>query len=133
VTRQELHEALRACGLVAIDPLVAESREIDDGDIAAVEKLHTMLFGEITIADLEAEPMLQLFGWAHLPPHLAARSAPFGRLALHVVRTTPRNPERTVALRKLREAKDCTVTAHVWQHYAPPVPSGDFVVTKGAT
>lgn len=70
---------------------------------------------EITPADLEAEPMLQLFAWGHLPAHLQQRSAPFGRLALHVVRTTPRNPERSAALRKLREAKDAAVTAHVWK------------------
>lgn len=28
-----------------------------------------------------------------------------------IVRTLPRNPERTVALRKLLEAKDCAVRA----------------------
>lgn len=64
---------------------------------------------------IAAEPMLQLFRWSHLPPHLQAASRPFGELALRLVETTPRNPERTVALRKLREAKDCAITALLWK------------------
>jgi hypothetical protein len=35
----------------------------------------------------------------------------FCGLAEHVVETLPRNPERTVALRKLLEAKDAAVRA----------------------
>ncbi len=57
------------------------------------------------------EHILQFFGYAHLPPHLAAVSKPFGDLAEVVVSTLPRNPERTVALRKLLEAKDAAVRA----------------------
>jgi hypothetical protein len=49
------------------------------------------------------EPILQFFAWAHLPAHLAAVSRPFGELAQTIVDTLPRNPERTVALRKLLE------------------------------
>jgi len=57
------------------------------------------------------DPMEQFFAYAHLPAHLQAISAPFGQLATHIVATLPRNPERTVALRKLLEAKDCAVRA----------------------
>ncbi len=57
--------------------------------------------------------ILQFFAWAHLPPHLAAVSAPFGELATRIVETLPRNPERTVALRKILEAKDAAVRALV--------------------
>lgn len=57
------------------------------------------------------EPLLQFFEHGHLPAHLAAVSMPFGDLARHIVDTLPRNPERTVALRKLLEAKDCAVRA----------------------
>lgn len=57
------------------------------------------------------EPMLQFFEYAHLPPHLANVSQPFGDLACKLVAALPRNPERTVALRKLLEAKDCAVRA----------------------
>jgi len=60
-----------------------------------------------------AEHIMQFFAHAHLPPHLAAISAPFGRLADEIIATCPRNPERTVALRKLLEAKDAAVRALV--------------------
>ena len=59
------------------------------------------------------EHIMQFFAHAHLPPHLAAISAPFGRLADDIIATCPRNPERTVALRKLLEAKDAAVRALV--------------------
>jgi len=62
-------------------------------------------------APTQAEPMLQFFAYAHLPPHLQTVSKPFGELADHIVGALPRNPERTVALRKLLEAKDCAVRA----------------------
>lgn len=57
------------------------------------------------------EPMLQFFAWEHLPPDLQAVSKPFGELARKVANELPRNPERTVALRKLLESKDCAVRA----------------------
>lgn len=55
--------------------------------------------------------MAQFFVYAHLPPHLQAVSKPFGDLASHIIATLPSNPERTAALRKLLEAKDCAVRA----------------------
>lgn len=55
--------------------------------------------------------MLQFFKYEHLPPHLQAVSKPFCELAETIVQTLPSNPERTVALRKLLEAKDCAVRA----------------------
>jgi hypothetical protein len=59
------------------------------------------------------EHILQFFSYAHLPPHLAEVSRPFGDLAQMIVDELPRNPERTVALRKLLEAKDAAVRALV--------------------
>jgi hypothetical protein len=61
--------------------------------------------------DMDTEPLLQFFAFEHLPAHLQAASAPFSTLAHHLVDNVPRNPERTVALRKLLEAKDCAVRA----------------------
>jgi hypothetical protein len=55
--------------------------------------------------------MLQFFAYEHLPERLQAVSKPFGELAERIVETLPSNPERTVALRKLLEAKDCAVRA----------------------
>jgi len=59
------------------------------------------------------EHIAQFFAHAHLPPHLAGVSRPFGELAEQIIATLPRNPERTVALRKLLEAKDAAVRALV--------------------
>lgn len=53
---------------------------------------------------------MQFFGYSHLPAHLQAVSKPFAELA-EVILTLPRNPERTVSLRKLLEWKDCAVRA----------------------
>ena len=55
------------------------------------------------------DPLLQFFSYTHLPPSLADVSRPFCDLAFHMVATMRRNPERTVCLRKLLEAKDCAV------------------------
>lgn len=57
------------------------------------------------------EPILQYFAWSHLPAHLQEVSKPFGILAADIVADLPRNPERSVALRKLLEAKDAAVRA----------------------
>lgn len=57
------------------------------------------------------EWLMQFFAYTHLPPHLQEVSKPFCELANHIVSTLPQNPERTVALRKLLESKDCAVRA----------------------
>ena len=62
---------------------------------------------------VQTEHIAQFFAYAHLPPHLADISKPFAELAELVVRALPRNPERTVALRKLLEAKDAAVRAAI--------------------
>lgn len=61
--------------------------------------------------DQPKEFLEQFFAWQHLPPHLQVVSKPFGELAQSIIDTIPRNQERTVALRKLLEAKDCAVRA----------------------
>lgn len=57
-----------------------------------------------------AEPMLRYFEHEHLPEGpLRTTSAVFASLAKAVAHDLPRSPERTVALRKLLEAKDAAV------------------------
>ena len=56
------------------------------------------------------EHIIQFFRYAHLPSHLQEISKPFAEMADFVM-LLPRNPERTVALRKLLEAKDAAVRA----------------------
>lgn len=57
------------------------------------------------------EYLIQFFAYAHLPEKLQAVSRPFGELAEKICADLPRNPERTVALRKLLESKDCAIRA----------------------
>ena len=57
------------------------------------------------------EPIMQFFDYAHLPPRLQEVSRGFYDMAHRMLVTLPRNPERTVALRKLLEAKDAAVRA----------------------
>lgn len=59
------------------------------------------------------ERMLRWFEFAHLPPHLQEVSKMFHFLATGIVQTIEVGPERTVALRKLLEAKDAAVRAKV--------------------
>ena len=55
--------------------------------------------------------MLRWFAYSHLPEHLQVISKPFGELAESICQTIESGPERTVALRKLLEAKDAAVRA----------------------
>ncbi len=61
------------------------------------------------------EALLQFFAYKHLPDQLQDVSRPFGEIAEWIVATLPRNPERTTALRKLLEAKDCAVRAKLFR------------------
>lgn len=62
-----------------------------------------------------SEPMLQFFAYKHLPENLQVVSAPFCVLAESIIAGLPRNPDRTTALRKLLEAKDCAVRAMLYR------------------
>jgi hypothetical protein len=66
------------------------------------------------------EPILQYFRYEHLPTHLQMVSSQFCAVAQELVRTLPRNPERSVALRKLLESKDAAVRAAITE---PPEPA----------
>lgn len=58
------------------------------------------------------EHIEQFFSWSHLQREdLQNVSKPFAELARQIIATLPRNPERTVALRKLLESKDAAVRA----------------------
>lgn len=65
--------------------------------------------------EISSEPILQFFAFDHLPPYLQEVSGKFCDVAHHICATLPRNPERTVALRKLLEAKDAAVRAKLFK------------------
>lgn len=57
--------------------------------------------------------LVKWFEYKHLPPHLQEVSKQFGDLATWVNESLEEGPEKTVALRKLLEAKDAAVRAKV--------------------
>jgi hypothetical protein len=67
------------------------------------------------VAEPAADPILQFFSFDHLRADLQPVSQPFSDVAHYLVKTLPRNPERTVALRKLLEAKDAAVRAKLYK------------------
>jgi hypothetical protein len=61
------------------------------------------------------DSIMQFFEYSHLPERLQQVSKPFNTLAWDLHNNMlPRNPERTVALRKLLEAKDAAVRASIF-------------------
>jgi len=69
------------------------------------------------------EPLLAYFRFAHLPPPLRDVSMRFAALAADIVTLLPRSAERTVALRKLLEAKDAAVRSAI-------PPTGEVTVEE---
>lgn len=61
------------------------------------------------------ERMMQFFNYNHLREDLQGTSMKFAGLAQWITDNLPQNPERTVALRKLLEAKDCAVRAQLYK------------------
>ena len=65
-----------------------------------------------TSKTLEKEtPILKYFTFEHLPEPLRTVSQPFCELAYYIASKLKRSPEKSVALRKLLEAKDAAVRA----------------------
>lgn len=63
--------------------------------------------------DMSTKGILQFFDYAHLPADKQGISREFFILAYKMVANLPMNPERTVMLRKLKEAKDAAVCSSV--------------------
>ena len=53
--------------------------------------------------------ILKYFKYDHLTEHLKEVSKPFCELAEKIEETLPNGPEKSTALRKLLESKDCAV------------------------
>ena len=61
--------------------------------------------------EVKLNPIIRFFAYSHLPERLRAVSKPFADLAERVEADLPNGPEKSVALRKLLEAKDAAVRA----------------------
>lgn len=59
--------------------------------------------------------LLQFFAYEHLPKNLQEISKTFHAMAFYINVHLPDNPEKTTALRKLLEAKDCAVRAALFK------------------
>jgi hypothetical protein len=95
-------------------------------DLPEAQRKKDMFFGAIVealaprgqlpeVPGNQQEPITQFFKYGHLPEAMQLVSKPFHDLAHRVIMALPRNPERTVALRKLLEAKDAAVRATIFQ------------------
>lgn len=73
--------------------------------------------------------LIRYFDNNHLPAHLAQVSSPFARLARQMDRQLAQGAEKTVALRKLLEAKDAAVRSALDSIPWSPVP-GEWVMGK---
>lgn len=61
---------------------------------------------------MDRSPIIRYFSWAHLQdPALREVSRLLGETAMALDATLPAGPEKSVALRKLLEAKDAAVRA----------------------
>jgi ferritin-like protein len=59
----------------------------------------------------EGKYLMQFFHYEQLPDRLKEINKPFCELARFIEATLPNNPQKTSALRKLLESKDCAVRA----------------------
>lgn len=59
--------------------------------------------------------LIQFFQYGHLPAPLQEVSRPFYDIAKRLDSTLPDNAEKTTALRKLLESKDCAVRAMLFK------------------
>ena len=69
--------------------------------------------------------LMQFFTYDHLSRRAQEVAVEFVLLAEKVDRETPNNPEKTTALRKLLEAKDCAVRATFFKSENPKTANGN--------
>lgn len=93
-------------------PVPGDDRFIDLDPSQFMDRYATVQsFKPMESDEMEPDRMLKWFEFGHLPEKLQAVSKPFGELAQQICREITLGPERTVALRKLLEAKDAAVRA----------------------
>lgn len=68
---------------------------------------------KFTAEQIAIDPILRYFAYEHLPAALQDVSKKFACLVQHLIAVLPHSAERTVALRKLLEAKDAAVRANL--------------------
>lgn len=94
----------------ALDKAIARMKEAEA--LGGTDRLRDDIALHDKLAN-STEAMAQWFAFGHLPTPLQEVSRYFCELAVVLIENLPRNAERTVALRKLLEAKDCAVRAGI--------------------
>lgn len=92
-----------------VEPNTVREFSVHSGTDLLIQELPKL--GAIPAGQDIDDPILRFFAFGHLPPHLQAASGPFCHLANLLVASLPKCAERSVALRKLLEAKDAAVRA----------------------
>jgi hypothetical protein len=117
-----LHDAKRLAGSALSQDQTPGQRKppVNNEELGGIHPAPT----EFSDAQIALDPILHFFHYAHLPEKLRATSRLFFILAATLVNTLPRNAERSVALRKLLEAKDAAVRANL------PAPGFGAVASK---
>ena len=69
----------------------------------------------MSVVNDPCERLLQFFEYDHLPNDLKAISILSHHLAIEMLDMLPHNPELTVGLRYLMQAKDCFVRANLFK------------------
>ncbi|WP_404480009.1 hypothetical protein [Novosphingobium sp. BL-52-GroH] len=108
ITDGEFVEGLDA----ALDTYRAGRSPASPQEVMMAETIHPAPEG-FSAEQLQQDPILRYFHFAHLPASLQVTSIKFYELACYMIAVLPRNAERSVALRKLLEAKDAAVRANV--------------------
>ena len=86
---------------------------------------------------MKREYVEKLFAYEHLPSHLQSTSRAFHDTAMMIL-SLPQNPEQTIALRLLLQAKDAAVRCKVIGTVLPewtthlPAPTTEKIYTRDA-
>lgn len=118
ISKRELMAAEKLCGLFELSQSsqlsgVAMSERVEGGMVDLSGARLRAAAAAFTIEEMKADDVLRFFHYSHLPERLQAASKPFCDLERIIIDTTPRCPQRTIALNKLIEAKDAAVRALV--------------------
>jgi len=88
---------------------LGQNAEVEVNDGKSQVDLETVDFK--ALAEQHGDAIVKYFAFAHLKPELKSVSQHFAAVAFALLRDIPRSAERTAALRKMLEAKDCAVRA----------------------
>ena len=106
----EQQDNIHAQGWLSLLKDVRAKLQVPEPEFAVIR-----IVPEASAMSESSDPIMQFFSYGHLSPHLQEISKPYCELAQWMMENLPRNAERTVALRRLLEAKEGAVRAFVFK------------------